>query len=97
MNRFGYKLADLSIIGYSEEEELQSSVANTCRGKVHYQYGATYVFEVVGFSDCGTISSVNATHTTYKSRIQGVKEMVSNEQESIDETVVIDFQCAVLN
>jgi len=97
LNRFGYKLTDLAIIGYDTSGVLQSSITNTCLGKVNYAHGTSYLFEIIGFEDCGTDISSNGTHTTYKSKIMGWKETTVEpiENISVDEFVEIDFECSV--
>ena len=48
LNKFGYKLEDLAIVGYSESAELASSAENTCRGKLNYEFESSYIFEING-------------------------------------------------
>ena len=48
LNKFGYQLEDLAIVGYSENSELASSAENTCRGKLNYEFESSYIFEVKG-------------------------------------------------
>ena len=95
LNRFGYKLSDLTIVGSGNGTVIESSVQNTCRGKLHYEHGTMYVFEIIGHSDCGTQTIQNSTHVTYKSRIQGTKEAHNTDFEIIQENVNINFECSL--
>ena len=72
-------------------------MTNTCRGKLSYEFGTRYVFEIKGFSDCGTEIVSSDTQTVYRSRITGKKETVYSLATSEDENVAIEFECSVQN
>jgi len=95
LNKFGYQLEDLAIVGYSENSELASSAENTCRGKLNYEFESSYIFEVKGHTDCNTDIIDNGSSLTYKSRIYGYKETAYDQLTIEDELVVIDFECTV--
>ena len=95
MNKFGFKLKDLFLNGIDRDYDgdIRISGENTCRGRLDYETGTDYVFEVVGLVDCGTKVTSNDTHVNVENAIQGE---VGEDTLTITrkKRVFIDFGCA---
>jgi len=74
---------------------LQTSGANTCRGRLDYQDGTDYVFAVAGLVDCGTEVTSNATHINVANAIRG-SAGENNAMITRKRNVYIDFGCSYL-
>ena len=95
MNKLGFKLSDLALNGLDRNYDgpLRISAHNSCRGRLDYQSGTDYVFQIRGSSDCGMEKEVTDGKITYKNAISG-SIGIDNGVITRKRTTFIQFECS---
>ena len=95
MHKLGFVLSDLALNGVDMNYDgpLRISGQNSCRGRLDYQSGTDYIFQIHGSSDCGMVKEVTDGKITYKNAISGSKGLTDGVITRKRKTF-IQFECS---
>ena len=95
MHKLGFTLSDLALNGIDMNYDgpLRISAHNSCRGRLDYQSGTDYIFQIHGSSDCGMEKEVSNGKITYKNAISGSKGINNGVITRMRKTF-IQFECS---
>ena len=95
MHKLGFILSDLALNGVDMNYDgpLRISAQNSCRGRLDYQSGTDYIFQIHGSSDCGMVKEVTDGKITYRNAISGSKGLTDGVITRTRKTF-IQFECS---